>query len=196
MPNVKTFLLFGVFFFGCFSARADFLDSDGILRKSDGSIRFMDHYEATGIDKQSGKKVRPDVCAVHGAHLPTILELAQISESFGAAGVLKNADGTIVSYEQARKIQMAFGYQLVKAINPDGSKNEFYYSFQGYHRPQGLLGDRRFWSSSIPDWEEFSKYAYIFLGINGNANLFSEFENLRTLTNPVRCISSRKAQAL
>lgn len=70
---------------------------------------------------------------------------------------------------------------MVKATNPDKTKDEFYFNYTGYQRPAGDLGNNRFWSSSVSS--DSSGYAYLFNGIYG----FVAYE-LRDFNFAVRCV--------
>jgi hypothetical protein len=58
-----------------------FLD---IARNGDGSVKLMSQKEAF------------DYCANRGAHLPSARELAQLSMSFGARGILPSCDSDLI----------------------------------------------------------------------------------------------------
>ncbi|MGZ6287136.1 MAG: hypothetical protein ACXWQO_03050 [Bdellovibrionota bacterium] len=81
-------------------------------------------------------------CAGKNLRLPGIRELAQFAQDHGAVGV---ADG-IGSSGQGHSPR------LIRAVNSDGKKFEFYYSSEGYHDeiPEPYLGLKhpQYWSSS------------------------------------------------
>lgn len=106
-------------------AYADRLDADGILRKDDGSIIYMDHFDAL------------NACP-NGTHLPTVRELALDAQARGAQGVLEAGQGSVPSR-----------YDMIASINPDGFKDIFYFNFDDYSRPLGDSYKVWFWSSSI-----------------------------------------------
>lgn len=98
-----------------------FLD---IAKNADGSLKYMNHADAI------------QYCSSQGAHLPSARELAQLSKSFGARGIVRSCglDKKCLS---------------ILAINADGTSDSFNYSYAGYQRPSGDLGDGWFWSSSV-----------------------------------------------
>jgi hypothetical protein len=120
-----------------------FLD---IARDTNGRLKYMDHSDATRY------------CANRGARLPSIRELAQLSMSLGAKGIGESC-GTDKSCYKFSNIQ-----------NADGSKDEFYYSFSGYQRPAGDLGNNGFWSSSRLVNSGYYDNAFFFGGGRGDIN--------------------------
>lgn len=116
------------------------LDSDGLLRSEDGRLLHLSQPEAM--------KACPE-----GTRLPTIRELAKISQTRGAKGILEaNQDDEIPA-----------GYEKISAINFDGQEDEFYFSREGYKHPEGDLGESwMFWSSSV-----HSSFSYLAWYLNG-----------------------------
>jgi len=101
-----------------------------------------------------------DACPA-GTHLPTIRELAKKGQALGAKGILE--------VNQVTPDSVLFdGYYKISAINPNGEKDEFYYSNAGYKRPDGDLGNNNFWSSSVDS--NYSDRAFVFDGFGGTAN--------------------------
>lgn len=100
-----------------------FLD---VARGEDGKILFMNQYHAL------------QYCEKQGAHLPSARELAQLSMSLGAKGIVDSC-GTD---------QRCYG---VMGRNADGGIDEFNYSSTGYQRPafEDTWLWLWFWSSSI-----------------------------------------------
>ncbi len=109
-------------------------------------------------------------CANQGMHLPSARELAELSASLGAAGISETPKA---------------GYYLVSAINADGKSDKFYFSYAGYKRPAGDLGNNWFWSSSVDSSN--SDYAYYLYGINGFVDVFFLDHNKLA----VRCVDDR-----
>jgi hypothetical protein len=99
------------------AARASHLTD--IVRKSDGSVRYMYINEAD------------DYCSSHGMRLPTAREYALYAQSLGAEGVSDIAKE---------------GYYLINGYDAVGDADNFYFSNKGYQRPAGELGNRSFWA--------------------------------------------------
>jgi hypothetical protein len=116
-------------------AKLEFTD---IVRNTDGSIRYMNQSDAINY------------CASQGLHLPSIRELAQLSQSMGAAGISQTAKD---------------GYYHVNAKNADGKADSFYFRYAGYNRPAGDLGDIWFWSSSVDLYDP--DFGFILYGYDG-----------------------------
>lgn len=78
------------------------------------------------------------------------------------------------------------GYYKVSAINPDGQKDEFYFSDEGYKSPIGDFGNDAFWSSSVAS--DDSRLAYILNGYNARGDYDVVAYGNRTNCGPVFCI--------
>jgi hypothetical protein len=136
-----------------FTARADARpELTDIVKDADGRIRLMNQYDAESY------------CRNEGSRLPTARELALESQRLGAQGISETPKD---------------GYYLVKdsdgATNPD----HFYFSYKGYERPAGELGDHWFWSSSVSPY-----YAYLLNGDHGGIGL----NDRSTPYGAVRCM--------
>ncbi len=112
-------------------------------------------------------------CADQKMHLPTIRELAQMSQAMGAKGIL----GT----SEVKEGEVPDGFYFVSAINPNGKKDEFYFNYSGYVRPVGDFGNNWFWSSSVDS--VYSDYGFNLYGSSGNV-----FAGYRDNNNAVRCV--------
>lgn len=153
-------------------AYADKLDSYGILISDDNSVRLMNHYDAM--------KACPK-----GTHLPTIRQLAKLSQASGAKGVL-NRD--VLNPNPPR------GYYDIAVSNQTGDRlrerDRFYYSHQGYQRPSGDLGNYSFWSSSICCTLD-TKTAYYLDGWNGEISETYRAEVDHHSLSAVRCVADK-----
>lgn len=168
MFNSKFFLvIFTVLFAsGTSQAWADKLDSNGVLRKADGSIRYLTQPKAM--------KACPS-----GTHLPTIRELAEEAHANGSKEILE--------LNQVNPQQVPDDYEKISAINSDGTQGEFYYNnddLDGYEVE--WLGSNWFWSSSIhshPMFSDVDFYIYITAG-----ELLTQFSDF---SHAVRCFADR-----
>lgn len=133
-----------------------FLD---IARNADGSVKYM--YLADAIQ----------YCSDQGAHLPSARELAQLSMSLGARGIVDSCGSDSECYP-------------VKANNADGSSDSFNFSYARYQRPAGDLGDSWYWSSSV--YPGFLGGAFHLSGRHGFLDAFNRFRKYA-----VRCVSGR-----
>ena len=138
-----------------------FLD---IARHANGKVKYMNHKDAV------------QYCANQGAHLPSTRELAQLSTSLGAKGIVDSC-GTD---KNCRKI--------IYIHNTDDSKDEFYFSSSGYSRPAGDLGNNWFWSSSV--YSGFY-YPFIFDGFNGHVGGINTDAPDSSNIEAVLCVSDR-----
>lgn len=109
-----------------------------IVRNTDGSIRYMNQYDAV------------QYCANQGMHLPSARELAQLSMNLGAKGILEMHD--------IKNGHVPEGYHHVKAKNADGKDDSFYFNDVGYQPTKGDLGHSWLWSSSV--CSDISDFAY------------------------------------
>ena len=128
-----------------FSARADVLDRDGILRNDDGTIRRMSQVKAL--------RACPE-----GTHLPTIREMAAAGHGLGARGLLEPEEAKAANYPE--------GYAKIDSINANDNEDEFYFNYNGYKTPAGDLGKNWFWTSSRvvsghQDYDESKKAYYV-----------------------------------
>ncbi len=104
------------------------------IAKDGNEVKYMNQYEAV------------EYCAGQGNHLPSARELAQLAKmSFGVRGIVDSCGWDSKCYS-------------IKAINNDGSPDEFCYSNDGYQRPPDDLGID-LWSSSA---QEDVRYGWIF----------------------------------
>ena len=133
-----------------------FLD---IARNGDGSVKRMTQPEAI------------EYCANQGAHLPSARELVQLSMSFGARGIVDSCSQDNQCYR-------------ILATNAEGSQDEFYFSYAGYQRPVGDLGNNWFWSSSV--FSLTHDYAFSLYGDGGEVDYDYRYD-----FNAVRCVAGR-----
>jgi uncharacterized protein (TIGR02145 family) len=126
----------------------DKLDKDGILRKKDGKVRYLERYRAV------------DACP-DGFRIPTAREFAEFSNSQKAKGILNSDD------EDREKKNGQIN--KIKILNPNGKSEIFLFSHQGYKRPSGDLGKLTFFSSSIVPEGHFP--VVIFRGSSGQLDL-------------------------
>lgn len=115
-----------------------FLD---IVKNADGSVKTMNQSDAVHY------------CASQGAHLPSARELAQLSTSLGAKGIVDACGSSDISCYS------------VKATNADGNEDSFEFSYDGYQRPAGEMGNNWFWSSSA--YLNVSDFAFFLNGSGG-----------------------------
>jgi hypothetical protein len=105
-----------------------------ILRNADGSVRRMNWFEATGVNPDTAKKENPDACKKAGkGRLTTARELAMLAKSRGAKGILEMSQ--VDPEREAAGDYFMQGYFLKSTINPDGKRDQFYYSAKGYTPP-------------------------------------------------------------
>jgi hypothetical protein len=135
-----------------------FLD---IAREADGKVKYMTQTEAV------------QYCIHRGAHLPSALELAQLSMSYGAKGIVDSCGPKEENCYQ------------VRAANDKGEPDWFYFSYAGYNRPAGDLGSNWFWSSSVQSGD-----SYVAFGLNGYDGGIG-FGGHRSSKFAVRCVSGR-----
>ncbi len=138
-------LLAAIIFLASSGAYADWLDSDGILRKDDGRFSLMNQSDAL-------KSCPP------GTHLPTIRELASLSQASGAKGILE--------VDPSDPFSTPYRYKRVSAVNANGARDEFNFSSADYVRPSGDLGHSSFWSSS--ERLGVSGYSFVLDGASGD----------------------------
>jgi len=139
---------------------------DGIAKGIDGKVLLMSQYEAEKY------------CADKGNHLPSAREWAQFASGLGAAG--------IVELDQWEDRYWGT-YYLIPAQNSEGIADHFYYAWKGYRSPQGELGKRYFWSSSLFG-EAPELGALDFDGENGSIDNYLGF---RSLSAAVCCVKGR-----
>ncbi len=162
MLNPKYFILLASFF--ALTAHADTVGQDGVIRDARGNLLSMNQARAI------------KACADQKMHLPTIRELAQMSQAMGAKGILETSE--------VKEGEVPAGFYLVSAINPNGKKDEFYFNYSGYVRPAGDLGNNWFWSSSVDS--DDSGVGYVLNGYNGDV-----YGDSRVYVVAVRCVVGR-----
>lgn len=127
MVSLKYQFVFLAFVATASAVSARTLDRDGFIREANGSIARMTHSDAMSACPE-------------GTRLPTIRELLMESQRNGAKGILENA--------QVNSNRIPVGYIKISAINPNGQRDEFYFSRGGY--PQRSRGDvDNYWSQSL-----------------------------------------------
>ena len=160
-----------------------FLD---IARNANGSIKDMSQADALAYCECQGEAKERLGCttAPFMAHLPSARELAQLSMSLGAKGIAEIESG-----------RPDDSYGEIKAINADGSSDNFYFSYEGYRIPSSELRHEGIWSASVnpnhnnsvsPNYNN-SKFAFMFNGGVGNVvDIYREIVYVE-----VRCVASR-----
>jgi uncharacterized protein (TIGR02145 family) len=167
MKSKYLLLLAACIFVASTEAYANKLDQDGILRYDYGPIRRMSQFYAM-------------LACPHGTHLPTIRELAVLSQASGAKGILE--------VSQVDPNAVPAGYRKVSAINPNGQKDEFYFNHEGYKRPSGDLANNMFWSSSVVADDRYSDNSYYGYFFYGGEGWVSYYVNLSSGNLAVRCV--------
>jgi hypothetical protein len=109
-------LLVAGIFITNFSARADSVDHDGILRNQHGQVRVaLTQAQAA------------ETCAKHGMHLPTIRQMLKF---YQAAGML------IKEVNEITDEDLNSGrWEKITAVNPGGKKDVFY-AAEAYFNPE------------------------------------------------------------
>jgi hypothetical protein len=158
---MKKMLSIVLFTLVCAPALADqmprFLE---IAKNADGSVKYL--------DQAAGRQY----CSTHRAHLPSARELAKLSMSYGAKGIVDACASDDDCYS-------------VTAINADGRFDSFNFSIAGYQPPAGDLGSNWFMSSSVGD----EPYGYGFFGLRGETGYVFSVD--RAYSGAVRCVSGR-----
>lgn len=139
-----------------------------IVRKDSSSEKYCSDVSDSGICYMTQQKAI-DYCASQSQHLPSARELAQLSASLGAKGILAEA--------------MNDSYPIT-AKNLDGTIDQFNFSYTGYKRPAGDLGNNWFWSSSVRP--NLSYGTFYFSGGVGRVGSFN-----RSYDIAVRCVAGR-----
>jgi len=147
-----------------------------LVKESDGSIRRMNQYQAE------------QYCKDNNSRLPSARELALLSQSLGAKGILDTAFAE-VSVENGYVVteisrMWGDGYYAIYRKNKSYEKVvDFYFNDTGYQAPQGEQGNEWIWSSSVhPDG---SYDAYSLRGRDG-----SFYHSTRAhLAYAVRCVA-------
>ncbi|MBN8541578.1 MAG: hypothetical protein J0L82_14385 [Deltaproteobacteria bacterium] len=127
-----------------------FLD---IAKNDDGTVKHMNHNEAIKycIDRQ--------------AHLPSARELAHLSMSLGAKGIAEIKGG-----------KPDESYRQFKFKNSDGTSDNFYFSREGYQRPEIQLRQEVRTDITVRASSIISKHSSdftVFLNLeNGNLNYY------------------------
>ena len=111
------------------------------------------------------------------SRLPTAREFAEHAQALGAEGILE--------LNEVDPNNVPARYRRVFVINPDGQKDEFYFSEYGYRPPQRLTSHAWFWSSSIR--AEFSRDPFFFNAFTGAVQIGYG----RNVDFAVRCIARR-----
>ncbi len=117
-----------------------FLD---VVRKSDGTVRFMQYQEGR------------EYCESRGYRLPTARELAMLSASQGARGFMTECaplDQYCTRFEVVN-----FGPKHDVDLTLD-EEEAFFFSYEGYKTPSGDHGKYHFLSSSVRANEESQDY--------------------------------------
>lgn len=115
-----------------------------------------------------------EYCASQQNHLPSAREIAlNVQKEFGAKGIVESCGKDSNCYN-------------IIAKNLDKSIEEFYFSYSGYSRPVGDLGNNEFWSSSI--YSEWTDVGFAFSGIYGDV---SYYYGIRDYGAAVRCAVGR-----
>lgn len=120
-----------------------------------------------------------DYCVSVGAHLPSARELAQLSRSQGAKGILSDSEYVT----EKRGSDKGKAYQIT-AKNLDEKIDNFNFSYAGYQRPSDSLGNHWFWSSSVNPYDSY--YAFYFYGVIGVVDI-----DVRDNFSAVRCVAGR-----
>lgn len=136
-----------------------------IVRKPDGSVYYMNQYEASAY------------CSSQGMHLPSARELAQLSASLGAQGIKE------LNQFPNEKAANEAGFYLINAQNADNINDSFYFNKSGYSRPEGDLGNYWFMSSSVAQ-----EAPYIAFGLSGYGGHVDRYYYSVT-EDAVRCAS-------
>lgn len=118
-----------------------------VARDASGNVKYMSQADAI------------QYCTNQGARLPNARELAQLSMSFGSKGIVNIDDcpggGPC--------------YKVYLYVNIDGTKDEFWFDYSGYQRPDGSMGLDRFWSSSVDNYYPY--LAYFLDGYDGTIGI-------------------------
>ena len=142
-----------------------------ILYNPDDSVMVMNLEEATGISRDTFKKEKPDACEARGkGRLGTIRELLLRAQAeYGATGIKEMyypGDPFTSQYP------IPDGYEGIYAVNPDGKKDGFYYSKDGYNKKSSsnpkhpaFDGVSAIWTSSTMGAVAWT--SYIFNGVTG-----------------------------
>ena len=116
-------------------------------------------------------------------HLPSARELALLSASLGAKGILE------VDEYKAKKAagENVSDYYLVDTQKADGSlDDQFYFNPSGYKRPAGELGQEGIWSVSISP-----RYPEGVFTLNAENGAVGYYWFRRDVMTAVRCVRSR-----
>ncbi len=76
-----------------------------------------------------------------GYRLPTAREFAVYAQSRGAKGILE-------TYDVPTGQTPLLPYLKISVVNPDNSRDEFYFNYEGFVPEQSDLREHYFWSSS------------------------------------------------
>ncbi|MCM2279985.1 MAG: hypothetical protein NDJ89_18080 [Oligoflexia bacterium] len=158
---VSSVFLSGLSYAGC-------LDGNNYLWKSNGKLQQLSFYEAL------------NACP-SGKHLPTARELAELSQTNGAKGIMEiDAAKSLGADPEAPPRQgsnLSFyqktGYDLIDTFVPhsNGIRDRFYFNPSGYKQPDsiGCSGGQGIWSWSASLYVYYPDgYSYQFEGENGS----------------------------
>lgn len=162
--KLQYLLLLASIFVESAGARAANVGQDGLIRDAEGNLLFMNRAQAV------------KACADQKMHLPTIRELAKMSQAMGAKGILETSE---VKKGEVPNYYPDF-YFLVSAINPNGQKDEFYFNISGFVPPDGDWRNNWFWSSSV--LSNHSGLGYVLVGYSADIS-----HDFRVARYAVRC---------
>jgi|GEM_PF-6608364 len=144
----------------------------GIVVKSTGNQTFCEKAELGQPCRMNFYQAKI-YCESIDATLPTVRELATWSISHGAKGILETA-----------KTVVPEGYYLVASVYDDGTKDEFYFSHEGYQSPSAEFSKEMFWTLSTA--AQNKNYAHVFYGAFGGGGGRPE-EHHKNYLNSVLC---------
>lgn len=179
---MKVTMIFGITLMSLFTsvfaqlATADEIAKDRIVKHSDGSIAYLPLSQAKAF------------CDEHGLHLPTAREVALLAQSLGAKGILETSftDISVKMNEVKTEIleKKAQGYYPIYKLNSQRQTVvDFYYSEEGYVRPEGDTGKYWFWTYSLQPADK--NYAYVLISTNGR--ITSDYNPVMYAGAAVRC---------
>lgn len=124
------------------------MTASGVFRNDqDGKLMMIFQNEALGRDRNR-KPVGSPICPA-GTHLPGVREMVDFAVAHGAKGTLPYREGQLAPS----------GYTTVIDLLPDGTKDSFYYSRDGYVAPAGELGSG-WWLTSSLGHSGYSTYGF------------------------------------
>jgi hypothetical protein len=143
---------------------------DTIVKKDSTSAKYCAFVTESGVCLMYQQEA-VSYCKSQGAHLPSTREFALLATSLGAKGIWETSGNP------------PSGYDLVQALNVDGTRDNFYFNFDGYDAPAGDEGINDFWSSSTDIYT--SQIANVFFGDTGQIG--SGITN-GSVESAVRCV--------